>query len=143
MARQRYSTDLTDKQWQKRQAVWRNAKHKRTGRPRTYPVRDVLNPIFYHLRTGCAWRVLPHDLVPWTVAWEHVCRWCNAGTWQIVHDALYEQVRPKAARHRAPRAAALDSQAIKTTENGGQAARSVARRGAGASGTCWWTPWAC
>jgi putative transposase len=128
MARQRYSTDLTDKQWQKLQAVWPKAKNGRTGRPRKYPLREVLNTIFYQLRTGCAWRLLPHDLVPWTVAWEHFCRWRNDGTWQIVHNALYEQVRQKEARHRAPSAAALDSQAIKTTEKGGQEAISVARR---------------
>ncbi len=125
--RQRYATDLTDQQWQKLQAVWPKAKQGRTGRPRKYPLREVLNTILYQLRTGCAWRLLPHDLVPWTIAWEHFGRWRNDGTWQVVHDALYAQVREQAGRHTAPSAAALDSQAVKTTEKGGHEAMSAAK----------------
>lgn len=130
-----YSTDLTDKQWQKLQEVWPKAKNGRTGRPRKYPLREVLNTIFYQLRTGCAWRLLPHDLVPWNVAWEHFYRWRKDGTWQIVHDALYEQVRQQEGREDAPSAAAMDSQAVRTTEKGGPEATSEAKPCADASGT--------
>ncbi len=122
MARQRYSTDVNDKQWRRLQAVWPKAKGGRSGRPRKYPLREVVNTILYQLRTGCAWRLLPHDLVPWTVAWEHFGRWRDDGTLQVIHDALYEQVRLQEGRQAAPSAAALDSQAVRTTEKGGRAA---------------------
>jgi putative transposase len=128
MARpQRYSTDLSDKQWQKLEAVWPQAKNGRTGRPRKYPLREVVNTIFYQLRTGCAWRLLPHDLVPWNVAWEHFWRWREDGTLQVIQDALHEQVRAKEGRDTAPSAAALDSQAVKTTEKGGPEVMSAAK----------------
>ncbi len=128
MPRQHYSTDLSDRQWHKLQAAWPKAPNGRTGRPRKYPLREVLNTIFYQLRTGCAWRLLPHDLVPWTIAWEHFCRWRNDGTWAVIHDALYEQVREKEGRQAAPSAGAIDSQAVRTTEKGGHAVMSGAKR---------------
>lgn len=137
MTRQRYSTDLSDAQWQRIEAVWPKAPNGRTGRPRTYPLREVLNTILYQLRTGCAWRLLPHDLVPWTVAWEHFSRWRNDGTRHVMHDALYDQVRQKEDRQAAPSAAALDSQAVKTSEKGGLAAMSAAKEYLVASGTFW------
>ncbi len=127
MARQRYSTDVKDKQWRRLQAVWPKAPNGRTGRPRKYPLREVVNTILYQLRTGCAWRLLPHDLVPWTVAWEHFRRWRDDGTLQLIHDALYEQVRLQEGRQMAPSAAALDSQAVRTTEKGGHAAMWAAK----------------
>ena len=127
MDRRYYSTDLTDAQWQRIQAVWPPAKNGRTGRPRQYALREVLNTVLYQLRTGCAWRLLPHDLVPWTVAWEHFGRWRGEGTLQLLHETLYEQVRAKEGRQAAPSAAALDSQAVRTTEKGGQKAMSGAK----------------
>jgi transposase len=125
--RQRYSTDLTDAQWQRIQAAWPLPKNGRTGRPRKYALREVLNTILYQLRTGCAWRLLPHDLVPWTVAWEHFGRWRDQGTLPLLHEALYEQVRANEGRQVAPSAAALDSQAVRTTEKGGQKVTSAAK----------------
>lgn len=127
MNRRYYSTDLTDAQWQRMQAAWPPAKNGRTGRPRQYALREVLNTVLYQLRTGCAWRLLPHDLVPWTVAWEHFGRWRDEGTLQLLHETLYEQVRAKEGRQAAPSGAALDSQAVRTTEKGGQKVMSGAK----------------
>ena len=70
MERKAYSTDLTDAQWQHLQACLPKARNGRTGRRRKYPLREVVNGLFYQLRTGCAWRDLPRDLPPWTTVYE-------------------------------------------------------------------------
>ena len=63
MERESYPTDLTDEQWEILQRLIPPAKP--GGRPRKTNVREVLNAIFYLLRSGCAWRLLPHDFPPW------------------------------------------------------------------------------
>ena len=59
----RYQTDLTDKEWRLIEPHL-PAAHK-TGRPRTWPVREIVNAIFYVPRGGIAWRLLPSDFPPW------------------------------------------------------------------------------
>ena len=90
----------------------------RPGRPMEYDWREILNTIFYLLRTGCQWRQLPHDLVTWWVAY----RWFRAlskdGTWRRVHDALYAQVRQAQGRAPEPTACSLDAQSVQSAEGG-------------------------
>jgi putative transposase len=90
MSRTPYPSDLTDDEWQKVQAVLPPAKSGKTGRPRRYPLREIWNAIFYHMRTGCAWRYLPHDFPPYGDVWEHYCRWRSNGTMELVQCILYE-----------------------------------------------------
>jgi transposase len=90
------------------------------GRPRIYDDRVVLNAIFYVLRSGCQWRMLPHDLMPFDAAHRWLTTWRRNGTWDKVHDELRRQVRIRAGRQAEPTAAILDSQSIKSSE-GGQA----------------------
>lgn len=135
MERQSYPSDVTDEQWQVIESVIPPAKRGRTGRPRKYELREIWNAVFYQLRTGCEWRYLPHDFPPHGDVWDHFCRWRDAGTIELVHDALREQVRMKAGREKTPSAAIIDSQTVKTPQKGGTTATTQARRSRGASAT--------
>ena len=88
------------------------------GAPRKYDDRLVLNSIFFVLRGGCPWRMLPHDLAPWGVAYRWYRTWAADGTWDTVHDGLRAQVRAAAARDPEPSAAVLDAQSVKSSEGG-------------------------
>jgi putative transposase len=126
MARPRYPSDLSDAQWALIEPLIPPAKP--GGRRRAVDVREVLNGIFYLLREGCTWRALPHDLPAWGTVHYYHRRWRLDGTWQRVHDALRAEVRAAARREPSPSAAIIDSQSAKTTEKGGPAATTPARR---------------
>ena len=134
MSRQSYPSDLTDAQWAILGPLIPSAKP--GGRKRTVNIREVLNAIFYVLRTGCAWRMLPHDFPNWNTVYTYFRNWRQAGTWQTINDALRRQVRTQEGREAEPSAAILDSQSVKTTEKGGPAAMMLARKSMVASGTC-------
>ena len=140
--RSRYPSDLTDAQWALVQAAMPLATNGRTGRPRTYPLREVWNAIFYLTRNGCSWRALPHDFPPWDVVWDHFRRWRKNGTLEQVHAALRTEVRAWAGKDAEASVAIIDSQSVKTTEKGGPKASMPARRPRAASATSSSTRWA-
>jgi putative transposase len=111
--RRPYPSDLSGEEW----AILRPfVPTSRRCRPRIWPVRRVLDAVFYVLRSGCAWRLLPHDFPPWQTVFYHFRRWRLTGTWHRVHEALRAATRRRAARHPDPSAAVSDSQCVKTTE---------------------------
>src|SRR6476659_10229199 len=114
----RYETDLTDDQWDIVRPLLPGPKP--TGRPPA-DLREVVNAIFYLLRTGCQWRLLPKDFPPWSTVHTWYRRWRRDGTWARLNEALRQAVRRRAKRKPAPRSSAVDSQSVKTTAQGGVA----------------------
>ena len=126
MDRTAYPTDLTDAQWKRAEALIPPAKQ--GGRPRTMEMREIFNAILYVVRGGIAWRLLPHDFPGWSTVYHYFRCFRKDGTWQIIHDALRDEVRSEAGRESSPSAAVIDSQSVKTTEKKGFAAMTPGRK---------------
>ena len=114
MERKPYPSDLNDAEWQIIKPLIPPAKP--GGRPRDTDMRQVLNGIFYLLRSGCAWRMLPHDFPPYGTVYHYFRQWKGDGTWERMNQALRTKLRKADGREAQPSAAILDSQSVKTTD---------------------------
>ena len=117
MSRKPYPSDLSDIEWFLLASLIPTAKA--GGRPRSGGMREILNAIFYVLRSGCAWRMLPHDFPAWQTVYGYFRTWRKAGVWEQMNTALRESVRVQTGREAEPSAAIIDSQSVKTTETKG------------------------
>jgi putative transposase len=141
MRRKTYPSDLNDAEWDLMAPLIPPPKP--GGRPRTTDMREVLNAIFYVVKTGCQWDLLPHDFRPKGTVYSYFNTWRKHGVWERMNTVLREQVRLAAGRAATPSAASLDSQSAKTTEKGGFGATTVASRSTDGNAISWWIPWAC
>ena len=126
MNRTPYPSDLNDTEWQLLEPLLPPPKP--GGRPIKYPRWEIANAVLYILRTGAAWRMLPHDLPPYRIVFHYYRIWQRDGAWQQVNDALCRQTRQRQGRHPEPSAAIMDSQSVKTTAKGGPEATTRARK---------------
>jgi putative transposase len=117
MERKPYPTDLTDEQWKLIEPFLPPAEP--GGRPRSTDLREVVNALLYLVRSGCQWRMIPHEFPPWRTCYNYYRAWIDNAVWDEIVASLRMDVRAASGRSEMPKVAAIDSQSVKTTEQGG------------------------
>jgi len=117
-----YPTDVTDEEWEHIESLVPAPKsgNGKRGRPVKLERRTLANAIFYAVRSGCAWRLLPSDFGPWQTVYGYFRQWSQDWTWRFIHDALRDCLRKTEERKVAPTAAIIDSQSVKTADQAGE-----------------------
>ena len=113
---QSYPTDLKDTEWAVI-APYLPAP-KPTGRRRVHGLRPIVNGSFYIVRSGCAWRLLPHEYPPWKTVYSYFRQWRLNGLWERLHTSVRDALRRHQGRDPNPSAAVRDSQTLRTVEGG-------------------------
>ena len=117
-ARKNYLTDISDTGWAIIEPHLPKRKNKR-GRNRVHAVREIVNAVFYIVRSGCVWRLLPHDFPPWKTVYNYFRAWRKEGIWERIEDILRQQYRTASGRDPEPSAGAIDTQSVKSTQTHG------------------------
>ena len=109
-----YSTNLSDSQWMLLSGILND------NRKRKHSLRDIFNAIFYLLKTGCQWRMLPGCFPKWELVYYYFTKWKNYGIIEQINELIRNKIRKEAGRYESPSLACIDSQSIKTTRLGGE-----------------------
>lgn len=110
----RYETDLTDEQWELVEPFVRQKPG--PGAKREVSTREVVNAIFYLVRTACQWRMLPKDFPPRSTVNYYFTKWRNDGTWITLNASLVAQDRERQERNPEPSLGVIDSQSVKSSD---------------------------
>lgn len=133
-----YPSDLTDAEGKLLEPLLPGPK--KLGRPARYRRRLVLNAIFYVVRSGCAWRLLPHDLPSWRLSYYSFMQWRQDGLWARLNEHLRGAVRRQSEKKKPRVLRSSTRKALKWLTTPESVATMQARRSAGENGIWWWTP---
>ena len=134
-----YPSSFTNKEWAIIQPML-PGRHK-LGRPPRYSQRSVIEAILYIVRSGCGWRMMPHDLPPWRLCYYYFMTWRKAGLWQKIHDSLRDAVRLQSGKKKPRRLRSSTARALKYLTTEACAATMQARRSWDESDISWWIRW--
>ena len=108
-----YPSDLTAPQWAIIQEIIED------GRKRKWSLLLIVNSIFYVVKGGIQWRMLPHDLPPWQTVYYYYRKWKLEGIWDLLHEELRVKCRFEAGKKASPSVGIIDSQSVKSSLLGG------------------------
>ena len=109
-----YPSDLTDKQWD---LIKHHFDKGNYGKSRKHKQIDLVNAVFYIIKTGCQWRFLPRDYPPWKTVYSFYKRAKDKEIWDKMTQDLVKKSRLYMGRSSEPTYSIIDSQSVKTTSN--------------------------
>ncbi len=126
LKRKSYDSDLTNEEWDIIKPLL--PPPNKEGTPRKVNIRKVINAINYLLKSGCSWRLIPHDFPKWQIVYYYFRLWKRKGIWKRIHDNLRKKVRQMSGKRAFPTAGIIDSQSVKTAKKGDFVAMTLARK---------------